>query len=46
MAHILVKKGRVINIKYTHYRLDSHKSWSIIASWEAGFNEKLQEKIN
>ena len=37
MAHILVKTGRVVNIKYTHYRLDSDKSWSIIASWEAGF---------
>ena len=42
MAHILVKKGRVINIKYTHYRLDSDKSWSIIASWEAVFNENIQ----
>jgi hypothetical protein len=41
MSHILVKNGRVINIKYTHYRLDSNKSWSIIASWEAGFNENL-----
>lgn len=37
MAHILVKTGRVVNIKYSHYRLDSDKSWSIIASWEAGF---------
>lgn len=37
MAHILVKTGSVVNIKYTHYRLDSDKSWSIIASWEAGF---------
>ena len=42
MAHILVKNGRVINIKYTHYRLDSDKSWSIIASWEAGFNDNTQ----
>ena len=38
MAHILVKGGRVINIKYSHYRLDSDKSWSIIAVWEAKFN--------
>lgn len=42
MAHILVKTGRVVNIKYTHYRLDSNKSWSIIASWEAGFNDNTQ----
>lgn len=41
MAHILVKNGRVINIKYTHYRLDSDKSWSIIAFWEAKFSENL-----
>lgn len=37
MAHIKVVKGTVVNIKYSHYRLDSDKSWSIIASWEAGF---------
>lgn len=42
MAHILVKNSRVVNIKYTHYRLDSNKSWSIIASWEAGFNDNTQ----
>lgn len=41
MAHILVKNGRVVNIKYTHYRLDSNKTWSIIASWEARFNENF-----
>ena len=39
MAHILVKNGRVVNIKYTHYRLDSNKSWSIISVWEAKFND-------
>lgn len=37
MAQILVKNGRVNNIKYTHYRLDSNKSWSTIASWRAEF---------
>ena len=42
MAHILVKTGRVVNIKYTHYRLDSNKSWSIISVWEAGFNDKTK----
>jgi len=46
MAHIQIKSGRVVNIKYSHYRLDSNKSWSIIASWEAGFNENIQEKTN
>lgn len=39
MAHILVKSGKVVSIKYSHYRLDPNKTWSIIASWEARFNE-------
>ena len=39
MAHILIKSGKVANIKYFHYRLDNNKTWSIIASWEAEFNE-------
>jgi len=42
VAHIKVIKGRVVNIKYTHYRLDSNGSWSIIASWEAEFNDRIQ----
>jgi mannose-6-phosphate isomerase-like protein (cupin superfamily) len=37
VAHIKIKTGSVINIQYTHYRLDQNKSWSIIASWEAKF---------
>ena len=37
VAHIKVIKGQVINIQYTHYRLDHNKSWSIIAVWEAKF---------
>lgn len=41
MAHIQIKSGRVVNIKYSHYRLDYDKSWSIIASWEAKFNENF-----
>ena len=45
MAHILVKSGRVINIKYCHYRLDSNKSWSIIASWEAKFDTQEWDKL-
>ncbi len=41
VAHIKVIKGRIFNIKYTHYRLDSNGSWSIIASWEAEFNDRM-----
>ena len=37
MAHIKVVNGKVANIKYSHYGLDPNRSWSIIASWEAGF---------
>lgn len=42
MAHIKVVNGKVVNIKYSHYRLDSNKSWSIISVWEAGFNDKTK----
>jgi hypothetical protein len=41
MAHIKVNSGKVVNIKYSHYRLDQNKTWSIIAVWEARFNENL-----
>ena len=41
MAHIKVTSGKVVNIKYSHYRLDQNKTWSIIAVWEARFNENL-----
>ena len=37
VAHIKIKTGSVINIQYSHYRLDNNKCWSIIASWEAQF---------
>lgn len=37
MVNIKIQKGKIINIQYTHYRLDQDKSWSIIASWEAKF---------
>jgi hypothetical protein len=33
LAHIKVKYGKIINIDYTHYRLLSNNTWSIIASW-------------
>lgn len=39
VAHIQIKKEQVTNIIYKHYRLDENKSWSIIAVWEATFNE-------
>jgi len=38
MAHIKVMNGRVVNIKYSHYRLDNNKTWSIISVWDANFN--------
>jgi hypothetical protein len=41
VADIRVKEGKIINILYKHYRLDSNKTWSIIAVWEARFNENL-----
>ena len=41
VALIKVTKDRIVDIKYTHYRLDSNGSWSIIASWEAEFNDRI-----
>ena len=43
LAHIKIQKGHIVNIKYTHYRLDSDKSWSTIAVWEAEFD--IQKEI-
>jgi hypothetical protein len=37
LAHIKVKKGKIIDIVYTHYRLLSNNTWSILASWKANF---------
>jgi hypothetical protein len=42
VAYIKVEDKRVTNILYKHYRLDSDKTWSIIAVWEAKFNENNQ----
>lgn len=44
VADIRVKEGKIINILYKHYRLDQNKTWSIIAAWEAKFNENLQRR--
>lgn len=38
MVNIKIQKGKIVNIQYTHYRLDSNGSWSIISSWKAQFN--------
>jgi hypothetical protein len=36
---IKVQKGKIININYTHYRLLSDNSWSIVSSWMAQFQD-------
>jgi hypothetical protein len=41
VADIRAEKGKIIDILYKHYRLDNNKTWSIIAVWEAKFNENL-----
>lgn len=46
LAHIKVKRGKIINIEYTHYRLLSNKTWSIIASWKAVVNPDIPEPIS
>lgn len=45
LAHIKVKRGKIIDIEYTHYRLLSNKIWSIIASWKAIVNPDISEPI-
>jgi hypothetical protein len=46
LTHIKVKRGKIINIEYTHYRLLSNKTWSIIASWKAVVNPDIPEPIS
>lgn len=46
LAHIKVKHGKIINIEYTHYRLLSNNTWSIIASWKAVVNPDIPEPIS
>jgi hypothetical protein len=46
VADIRIKEGKIINILYKHYRLDSNKSWSIIAVWEAIVNPDVSDKEN
>jgi hypothetical protein len=46
VANIRAEKGKIINILYKHYRLDSNKTWSIIAAWEAIVNPDVPDKEN
>ena len=46
VSNIRVKEGKIINILYKHYRLDSNKTWSIIATWEAVVNPDVPDKEN
>ena len=46
LAHIKVKHGKIINIEYTHYRLLSNNTWSIIASWKAIVNPDIPDPIS
>jgi hypothetical protein len=43
LAHIKVKQGKIINIKYTHYRLLPDHTWSIISAWNAQFNDDIPD---
>lgn len=42
-AYIKVKNGKIIDIKYIHYRLLSDHTWNIISSWNAQFNEDIPD---
>jgi len=46
VADIRAEKGKIIDILYKHYRLDSNKTWSIIATWEAVVNPDVPDKEN
>lgn len=46
LAHIKVKRGKIIDIDYTHYRLLSNNTWSIIASWKAIVNPDIPDPIS
>jgi hypothetical protein len=41
---IKVQKGKIIDINYTHYRLLSDNSWSIVSSWVAQFQNLTNAK--
>ena len=43
IAFIKVKEGKIISIKYTHYRLLSNNTWNIVSSWNAQFNQDIPD---
>ena len=45
VADIHVKNSKIIDIKYSHYRLLSDKTWSVIASWKANFNPDIPDPV-
>lgn len=46
LAHIKVKRGKIINVEYTHYRLLSNNTWNIVASWKAIVNPDTPDPIS
>jgi len=45
VADIRVKEGKIIDINYSHYRLLSDNTWSIIASWKAIVNPDVPDPV-
>ena len=45
VADIRVKKGKIIDIQYIHYRLLSDHTWSMIASWKAIVNPDVPDPV-
>ena len=45
VADIRVKEGKIIDINYSHYRLLSNNTWSIIASWKAIVNPDVPDPV-
>jgi hypothetical protein len=45
VADIRIKEGKIIDINYSHYRLLSDHSWSIIASWKAIVNPDIPDPV-
>jgi hypothetical protein len=46
MAHIRVKRDKIIDVKYSHYRLLPSNAWSIVSSWKAIVNPDIPEPIS
>jgi hypothetical protein len=45
VANIRAEKGKIIDINYSHYRLLSDHSWSMIASWKAIVNPDVPDPV-